>query len=148
MSTTEKHKEIVKSIYAVCWNEGDMDAVDRIFDDNVQHDQFLDDWPKGKEGFKALVNFWKTAFPDIHEEVVDIVAEGNKVASRFRLTGTHRGDFYGIPGTGRKIDILGAELFEFKDGKVVNYVYHEDTMGLFYQLGFMPVGSEKIAGVN
>ncbi|GAA6154259.1 ester cyclase [Pseudoteredinibacter isoporae] len=148
MSTPEQNKQAVANIYGICWNNGDMNEIDNIFDDNVEHDQFLPEWPKGKEGFKTLVSFWREAFPDIHEEALELIAEGNKVASRFRLTGTHLGDFYGIPGTGRKIDILGAEIFEFKDGKVVQYYYHEDTMGLFTQLGLMPVGQNKIAGVN
>ncbi|PVZ70173.1 ester cyclase [Pelagibaculum spongiae] len=149
MTNTERNKQTVAKIYSICWNNGDMEEIDKVFDDNVEHDQFLEDWPKGKEGFKTLVKFWRTAFPDIKEEALEIIGEGNKVASRFRLSGTHLGDFYGIPGTGRKIDILGAEIFEFnEDGKVIKYFYHEDTMGLFMQIGLLPLDHDKIAGVN
>ncbi|MCK0070607.1 ester cyclase [Kordiimonas laminariae] len=148
MSEQERNKEIVEKIYSICWNHGDMDMIDEIFDENVNHEQFLEGWPTGREGFKTLVRFWREAFPDIHEDAIELIAEGNKVASRFRLRGTHKGDFYGIPGTGKKIDIFGGEMFTFKDGKVVDYLYHEDALGLFFQIGVMPLNQDEIAGVD
>ncbi|UTW60349.1 ester cyclase [Kordiimonas sp. SCSIO 12603] len=148
MSEQERNKEIVEKIYSICWNHGDMDMIDEIFDENVNHEQFLEGWPTGREGFKTLVRFWREAFPDIHEDAIELIAEGNKVASRFRLRGTHKGDFYGIPGTGKKIDIYGGEMFTFNDGKVVDYLYHEDALGLFFQIGVMPLNQDEIAGVD
>ena len=147
MTDQDRQKETVRRIYASCWNMGDMASIDDIFAVDVEHDHFLPGWPTGREGFKALVQFWRKAFPDIREDVVEILSEGDQVASRFRLQGTHQGDFYGIPGTGRTVDIYGAEIFRFKDGKVVEYVYHEDTLGLFFQLGVLPLGNSDIAGV-
>ncbi len=147
MTDQERNKQIVASIYSTCWNKGDMAAIDEIFAPDVKHEQFLPGWQSGREGFKQLVNFWREAFPDIHEDAVELIADGDKVASRFRLRGTHGGEFYGVPGTGRQVDIYGAEVFKFEDGKVVEYVYHEDTLGLFFQLGVMPLPSLAIAGV-
>jgi steroid delta-isomerase-like uncharacterized protein len=148
MTEQEINKETVSRIYGICWNEGNMDEIDKIFDENVNHESFLEGWPTGREGFKTLVNFWRAAFPDIHEDAIELIADGDKVASRFRLRGTHEGDFYGIPGTGRKVDIYGCEVFKFVDGKVVDYVYHEDTLGLFFQLGVFPLPNMAIAGVD
>ncbi len=148
MTEQERNKQTVARIYNICWNEGNMNEIDNIFDENVKHGQFLEGWPTGREGFKTLVNFWRAAFPDIHEDAIELIADGDKVASRFRLQGTHQGDFYGIPGTGRKIDIFGAEVFKFENGKVVDYIYHEDTLGLFFQLGMMPLPHLAIAGVD
>ena len=147
MTNHERDKATVRRIYASSWNEGDMDSIDEIFAPDVKHDSFLPSWPTGREGFKTLVQFWREAFPDIREDVVELIAEGDQVASRFRLRGTHKGDFYGMAGTGRKVDIYGAEIFRFKDGKVVEYVYHEDTLGLFFQLGALPLDNPAIAGV-
>ncbi|QXQ06171.1 ester cyclase [Sphingosinicellaceae bacterium] len=126
---------------------GDMASIDEIFASDVKHAHFLPGWPTGREGFKTLVQFWRNAFPDIREDVVEILAEDDQVASRFRLQGTHSGDFYGIPGTGRRVDIYGAEIFRFKNNVVVEYVYHEDALGLFFQLGVFPLGNPDIAGV-
>lgn len=147
MIEQERNKKLVASIYAICWNQGDMKKIDELFAPDVKHDHFLPGWPSGREGFKELVRFWRNAFPDIHEDALDLIADGEKVASRFRLRGTHRGDFYGIPGTGRKVDILGAEVFRIQNGKVTEYIYHEDTLGLFFQLGVMPLPNLAIAGV-
>lgn len=147
MTDQERDKATVRRIYATCWNKGDMAAVDDIFAADVKHENFLPDWPTGREGFKTLIQFWRKAFPDIQEDVVELLAENDQVASRFRLQGTHRGDFYGIAGTGRAVDIYGAEIFRFEGGKVVEYVYHEDTLGLFFQLGVLPLGNAAIAGV-
>lgn len=146
MTEQERNKERVASIYAICWYQGDMEKIDELFAQDVKHDHFLPGWPSGREGFKELVRFWRNAFPDIHEEALDLIADGEKVASRFRLRGTHRGDFYGIPGTGRKVGILGAEVFRIQNGMVTEYIYHEDTLGLFFQLGVMPLPNLAIAG--
>ncbi len=149
MTDQERNKQIVAEVYGICWNQGDMNRIDEIFNEDVRHEQFLAGWPTGREGFKMLVGFWREAFPDIHEDAIDLVAEGNTVMSRFRLRGTHKGDFYGIPGTGRKVDICGAEWFKFdENGKVTDYLYHEDTLGLFFQLGVMPLPHLAIAGVD
>ena len=149
MTEQERNKQTVADIYATCWNKGDMNRIDEIFSDELRHDQFLDGWPNGREGFKMLVRFWREAFPDIHEDAIELVAERNTVMSRFRLRGTHKGQFYGVPGTDRKVDIYGAEWFKFDDGgKVTDYLYHEDTLGLFFQLGVMPLPHLAIAGVD
>ena len=149
MTEQDRNKQSVADIYGICWNQGDMNKIDEIFNEDVSHAQFLEGWPTGREGFKTLVQFWRAAFPDIHEDAIDLVAEGNTVMSRFRLRGTHKGDFYGIPGTGRKVDIYGAEWFKFdENGKVTDYLYHEDTLGLFFQLGAMPLPHLAIAGVD
>jgi predicted ester cyclase len=148
MNEQARNKALVNRIYASCWNKGDMTAIDEIIATDVRHEQFLPGWPNGRDGFKTLVNFWRRAFPDIHEEAVELVAEGDKVASRFRLRGTHLGEFYGIVATGRRVDIYGAEIFRFQDGKVVDYLYHEDTLGLFFQLGAIPLPRLELAGVK
>ncbi len=147
MSMQEINKAAVRRIYADCWNRNDMQAVDEIFAPDVRHDRLLPGWPAGREGFKHLIRLWRDAFPDIHEEAVELIAEGEKVASRFRLRGTHQGLFYGIGPTGRKVDIHGAEIFRFAEGKVVEYLYHEDTLGLFFQLGALPLPPLDMAGV-
>ncbi|HTW74976.1 MAG TPA: ester cyclase [Steroidobacteraceae bacterium] len=148
MNEQEHNKSLVRRIYASCWNKGDMQAIDEIIALDVRHEQFPTGWPTGRDGFKMLVSFWRRAFPDIHEEAVALIAEGDRVASRFRLRGTHLGDFYGVPGTGRRVDIYGAEIFRFQDGILVDYLYHEDTLGLFFQLGVIPLPRLELAGVN
>ncbi len=146
MTVEEMNKIAVRRIYSECWS-GDMQAIDEIFAPDMEHDQFLPGWPTGREGFKALVHLWRTAFPDIHEEAVEIIAEGDRAVCRFRLSGTHLGQFYQLPPTGRRIEIMGADFYRFASGMVTEYSYHEDTLGLFYQLGLLPLPKQDIAGV-
>ncbi|MDJ0513945.1 MAG: ester cyclase [Methyloceanibacter sp.] len=147
MSEQEQNGNTAARVYAECWNNGDMAAIDEIFAADLKHAPFMPGWPMGREGFRKLVGYWRNAFPDIHEELVDSVAEGDKVATRFRLTGTHKGDFSGVPGTGRKISIEGAEIFRFENGKIVEYFYVEDALGVFLQLGAVELPEAEIAGV-
>ena len=72
-----------------------------------------------------------------------IIAEGPWVASRFVLTGTHRGEFYGIPATRRTIEISGVDLLRIHDGQIAEWIYHEDTLSIFRQLGHMPAQDER-----
>jgi len=103
-------------------------------------------WPQGREGFKRLVQTWRVAFPDLHEHLEFVLAEGDRALGRFRLTGTHSGPFYGIEPTGRSVDIHGVDVARIVDGQIVEYFYHEDTFGLFRQLGRFPANYSDVAG--
>ena len=109
-------------------------------------DQLPPDWPQGREGFKRLVQTWRVAFPDLHEHLEFVLAEGDRALGRFRLTGTHSGPFYGIEPTGRSVDIHGVDVARIVDGQIVEYFYHEDTFGLFRQLGRFPANYSDVAG--
>ena len=145
MSDTQSNKAIVQRIYADGWNKGNEAAIDEILASDLKHEPFFPDWPTGAASFKRLVRLWRTAFPDLHEEVVEMIAEGDQVASRIRISGTHRGEFYGLGGAGRSFSIYGGEMFRLRDGKVVEYAYSEDVLGLFTQLGAMPVNHPAFA---
>ncbi|WP_320669140.1 nitrilase-related carbon-nitrogen hydrolase [Patulibacter defluvii] len=133
-----RHAALAEQFYAEFWNAGDEAAADRLVAEDLVHAQFPADWPGGREGFKRLVRTWRQAFPDMTEEVTLLIAGDDWVASRFVLRGTHRGDFYGIPGTGRAIEIAGVDLLRFADDRIAEWIYHEDTLGIFRQLGRTP----------
>lgn len=77
-------------------------------------------------------------FPDIGFEILDTVADGDRVAMRFRVTGTHRGEFQGIPPTGRTMKTQGMTILHFRDGKIAERWNQFDQMGLLQQLGVLP----------
>jgi steroid delta-isomerase-like uncharacterized protein len=142
----EANKAVMRRFYEEFWNKGNEAAADEIVAEDIRHDQLPPDWPAGRQGFKQLVRALRRGFPDMAEEVELIIGEGDWVAGRFRLTGTHRGEFYGIAPTGRRVDIQGLDLMRIDDGKIVEWVYHEDTLGLFRQLGVAP--PKAVAGVE
>ena len=79
-----------------------------------------------------------TGFPDIDFQILDTVVDGERVAMRFRVTGTHTGDFQGIPATGRKMAVQGMTIMRFRDGKIAERWNQFDQMGLMQQLGMIP----------
>jgi predicted ester cyclase len=92
----------------------------------------------GREGFKRQWRNWQAAFPDLHFEIEEMVAEGDTVVARWTLTGTHQGSFLGIAPTGRRIRIAGMSLDHLQDGMLVSGFDGWDNLGLRQQLGAIP----------
>ena len=90
--------------------------------------------PAGR-GSKRQWRQWRTAFPDLHFEIVDLLAEGDKVLTRWVLTGTHRGEFLGIAPTGKAIRVEGMSLDRIEGGLVAEGFDGWDALGLRRQLG-------------
>ena len=82
-----------------------------------------------------LAGMVRTAFPDYNMRVVQIVGEHDKVGARFVQTGTHKGDFMGIPATGKEAEWSETGILRFEGGKVVESWYEADMLGLMQQLG-------------
>ena len=78
-----------------------------------------------------------TGFPDYQTVIEDIIAEGDKVAARIRMTGTHTGPFMGIPASGRKVDFTGMYIARIEGGKIVEHWSEEDALSLMRQIGVM-----------
>jgi steroid delta-isomerase-like uncharacterized protein len=92
------------------------------------------DWNGTKQFYAAA---W-SAFPDLHHEILDIVAEGDKVAVRYNIIGTHKGELQGIPPTGKKVSFSAMDFITLMDGKVAEEWEIADTMGLMQQIGAIP----------
>jgi steroid delta-isomerase-like uncharacterized protein len=93
------------------------------------------DWNGHKQFIVAVTN----AFPDVHHDIVDMVTEGeDKVAIRFDVTATHKGEFQGIPPTGKKVSFGGMEFFTIMDGKITEERVIVDMVGLMQQIGAIP----------
>jgi steroid delta-isomerase-like uncharacterized protein len=92
------------------------------------------DWNTHKQFFIAFTG----SFPDLHHEIVDLVAEGDKVAVRFNVTGTHKGELQGIPPTGKKVSFGAMDFITLMDGKITEDWLSVDMMGLMQQIGAIP----------
>jgi steroid delta-isomerase-like uncharacterized protein len=91
-------------------------------------------WKEDKQFIAAINN----AFPDLHNNIVDIVAEGDKVAVRFNVTGTHKGELEGIPPTGKKVSFGAMDFITLMDGKIAEDWLSVDMMGLMQQIRAIP----------
>jgi steroid delta-isomerase-like uncharacterized protein len=94
--------------------------------------------PLDADGHKAFMTALLTAFPDSRFIVDDVIAEGDKVAVRHRLQGTHQAELQGIPATGRPVEIGGIVIFRIGNGQVAEAWLNADIMGMMQQLGVVP----------
>ena len=92
----------------------------------------------GPEGFKMVIGMFRAAFPDLHVTLEDVLGEGDKVATRGYFTGTHQGEFNGIPATGKQVKVSYIDLWRLENGKAVENWVQMDMMGLMQQLGVIP----------
>jgi steroid delta-isomerase-like uncharacterized protein len=97
----------------------------------------------GLEDHKALVQTVREAFPDLKHEVYESIAEGDYVATRETLRGTHKGEFMGVPASGRNVEFSAICLWRFAEDKLVEYWSDTDMAGLCEQLGLVLKPSEE-----
>jgi predicted ester cyclase len=96
--------------------------------------------PRTARRVKRLFAEFRSAFPDWHEEAVQLVAEGDTVAGRFRCSGTHLGEFLGNPPTGTRMEVEEVFFVRAEDGRFVDFWGLEDSLGRMRQLGLLPPG--------
>ena len=97
--------------------------------------------PLDAEGHRQFSQAMVTAFPDLDRRIEDLFADGDRVAVRWTATGTHTGDFMGIPPSGTTATSSGITIFRIADGRIVEEWGHSDMLGLLQQLGAIPVGA-------
>jgi predicted ester cyclase len=96
--------------------------------------------PRAARRVGRLFAEFHVAFPDWREEIVELVAEGDTVAGRFRCSGTHLGEFLGEPPTGKRMDVEEVFFLRAEDGRFVDFWALEDSLGRMRQLGLLPRG--------
>jgi steroid delta-isomerase-like uncharacterized protein len=126
--SAEANKAIVRRLWQEVWNRADLAVADAIFDDAYAAHE------------KAFVPVIRAAFPDSHHTIEDLIAEGDKVVTRFTWTGTHRGEFEGIPPSGRRISVAGIWIHRLEGGRIVEGRDWGlvDWMSLLRQLDALP----------
>jgi len=85
-----------------------------------------------------VITACRNAFEHLNVTVVDMIAQGDEVACRFSARGVHKGEFMGLPPTGREITMTGIEIFRIKDGRIAEIWGEANLMGLMMQLGILP----------
>ncbi len=100
----------------------------------IEHERFPG-LESGREGFKTFVTTFREAFPDLQVTVEDMIAEGDKVAARATMRGTHQGEFLGIPPSGNSIEVPVVDIVRFSDGMGVEHWGVTDNMAMMVQLG-------------
>jgi steroid delta-isomerase-like uncharacterized protein len=137
--STEQNKATIRKWVEEGWNKGDLALADEVYTaDVVQHDPNSPMPVMNSGALKAYVSTFRTAFPDIHFTIEDLIAEGDKVFWRFNSHGTHKGPLGPLPPTGKPGDVSGMVLFRFVNAKVAEVWVNVDNLGLLQQLGVIP----------
>ena len=137
MSAKENKALALRALDEV-WSKGDLDVVDELVDDSyVYHEPYAGEI-RGREGLKQVVTMYRTAYPDLQFKSKDLIAEGDKVANRWKAAGTHQGELMGIPATGKRTSVTGVNIIRYEGGKAVEEWSSWDALGLMQQLGVVP----------
>jgi steroid delta-isomerase-like uncharacterized protein len=133
--SAEKHKALVRRFVDEFWNRGNFDVADEL----LAADAVIREPVAGTPAdLKLAATAFRTAFPDWHSTIEEMIAEGDCVAERWTGRGTHRGDLQGIPPTGKRVEVPGVVFYRIEDGKIVEFRGWFDRMSLMQQLGVIP----------
>ena len=131
--------DLLKRFYDEVVGGGNLGLVDELCTENVvDHEEGLPGQPPGKEGIRFFVEKLRAAFPDIRVSVDVTLSQGDLAAGRGIVTGTHQGDFMGIPASGKKVEFEVVDIIRVEDGKAAEHWGLTDVMGLMQQLGAIP----------
>ncbi len=141
--STETNKAIVRRAIEECWNEGKLAVFDELFAPTfIYHDPALPDVGT-LEDYKRGFAETRSAFPDTHLTIEDLIAEGELVVVRLTWRGTNTGDFVmppmHIPATGKQVLVTAIVIIRLAEGKAVEFWGQFDNLGWFQQLGLLPM---------
>lgn len=135
--TVQENKAVVRRFIEEVQNKQNLDLVDELFSpDCVDHSGMAQEG--GIEGIKRFFTMINAAFPDAHFTVQDQVAEGDMVVTRKTLRATHTGELFGIPATGKRIEMNVIDILRVVDGKMTDHWAVADQLGMSQQLGVVP----------
>ena len=141
VSTEQSTEERVLEDWCRHWSSHDMDAMASLFtDDVVYEDVTLGAVNHGKNEFRHFAEEFLGGFPDVTFELTSRFATTRQGGAEWVMRGTHRGDLPGMPATGKQIEIRGASILEFDDGKIRRCSDYWDMAMFLKQLGMMPAG--------
>jgi steroid delta-isomerase-like uncharacterized protein len=134
----EANKDLVSRYFEEIWNKFNLAMVEEFFAGDAIFR--APHWPElcGIEARKQLVAALRSAYPDGHFTLEEMVAEGNSVVARWTFRGTHKGELMGIAPTGREVSATGTSIFAVADGKIMTEWAEYDALGLWQQLGVIP----------
>jgi steroid delta-isomerase-like uncharacterized protein len=124
-------KEVVRRFFEAFSRHDPDEIASYVTEDLIHHSSSN----QGREGVKEEARYWLNAVPDASFTIEDIVREGDRVAVRGRGGGTHRGEFFGVPGTGRQIEVAEMHFLRVENGLIAEIWSNVDVYGLLAQIG-------------
>lgn len=134
--STEQNKEALRRLINI-FNAHDFSRMDEVCDQDVVYRTASGIELHGLDAYRGVMTQLHEAFPDFEYSLEDIVGEGDRVHCTFRYTGTHQGEFMGIPASGGEADYLVASVCRFDDGQLVDELDFYDGLTFMRQLGVL-----------
>jgi len=147
MSVSAAHKELFGRLYHSIWNERRMEFIPLVIaDTHALGDPTVSGRGVGPESYQRQVERFLTGLPDLRFDVEETISEGEKLVVSWTITGTHRGEFLGVPPTNRRVVFSGITINQIRNGKIIESTVIWDGLGLLEQFGIeMPVRYEMLA---
>jgi steroid delta-isomerase-like uncharacterized protein len=134
--SVEENRALIQRFVEDAFNRGNLAIVDDIYaPDYVGHTAGLPEQTLGPEGVKEFVGLYRSAFPDLHTTIEDIVTEGDKVAYRWTAVGTHQGELLGVAPSNNRVELTGITIERIEAGKIVQTYNNFDQLGMMRQIG-------------
>ena len=131
----EANKALVRRFYETLWNRWDYAAIGGILTPDVVFRGSLGVQKSGHAGFVEYAEYVRAAFPDFHNRIEELIAEDEKIAACLTYTGTHEGEIFSVPPTGRRIEYTGVAIFLVRGGLISHGFVLGDRFQLALQLG-------------
>ena len=135
---SEENKTLLRRFHQEVLNERKLEVIDQLCAPDIVDHSAPPGSPPGMDWARQMISMLFAAFPDMKLTTEDLVAEGDKVVARYTMKGTHRGEFMGIPPTGKEVFITGMEVNRVVGGKFVEHWEVMDQLGMMQQLGLAP----------
>jgi steroid delta-isomerase-like uncharacterized protein len=141
--TAEENKAQARRLFEEGFSQGKVDVVDEVLDPNfVCYDPNSESGEvRGADTIKGEIEYFRNAVPDLTYTIEDQIAEDDKVVTRYTVSGTHQGEFFGVAPTDKPIRMTGMSIDRFEDGKMVEEWPEYDLLGVMRQLGAVPAPS-------
>ena len=136
--TTATVKATVQKGVEEIFNKKNLAYIDEFIMPDIVDHSAPPGLPAGIEGYRMKLAMFTNAFPDLHIRYSHHIVDGDMIAGRFTLTGTHQGDFGGIPATGKQISVTGHDQLRLSGNKVAEHWVEMDTLTMMQQLGVIP----------
>ena len=138
---SEENKENMRRVLEEAFGQGRVEVVDEVlhsnfvcWDPNSESGEI-----RGADTIKSEIEYFRNAVPDLTYTVDDKIVEGNMVVSRYTVSGTHQGEFFGVPGSGKRIEMTGINIDRFDEsGKLVEEWVEYDLLGAMRKIGAIP----------
>ncbi len=136
--SAEENKALFRRTYEELLNAGEYSVAEELVAPDFINHEAPPGRDRGPESMRGLASMLRTAFPDLHFEIEELIAEGDVVAGRLTMSGTHEGPLMGTPPTRRSVRQDHMHFVRFEDGKAVEHWGVRDDLGMMKQLGLMP----------